>query len=29
MAGPTHEIYSLLRPRLKGDLLRRSYVEYD
>jgi hypothetical protein len=29
MAGPTHEIYSLLRPRFKGDLLRPSDIEYD
>jgi hypothetical protein len=29
MAGPTHEIYSLLRPRFQGDLLRPSDIEYD
>lgn len=29
MAGPTHEIYSLLRPRFKGDLLRPGDFEYD
>src|SRR6476469_6703376 len=29
MAGPTHAIYSLLRPRFKGDLLRPSDIEYD
>jgi hypothetical protein len=29
MAGPTHEIDSLLRPRFKGDLLRPSDIEYD
>ncbi|HET9791435.1 MAG TPA: FAD-binding oxidoreductase [Candidatus Angelobacter sp.] len=29
MAGSTHDIYSLLRPSFKGDLLRPSDIEYD